>query len=157
MHDPEDVHLERDELRFRLAHQHVEDRSLGQRAKLVAVIVIRKDDVLLVQRLAPLIEVGRGFARIGLAELRFCVRNPRAGDVLQPQRLGFGDDAGEVLRQPVVLVMRADRLEPAVLQELEVLGDGEVVERRELDLGNTEAFTWSKAFGTSVLKRSRKL
>ena len=58
MHHPEDIHLERDEFRVRFLDEKIEESAVPRRFELIPVRMIREGDTLLLEGLAPFVEIG---------------------------------------------------------------------------------------------------
>lgn len=96
-------------------------------------------------RRAPGVEVGGHRPRSGCIELR--LRKPRNDDILHTERLGLGDDSGQVVLQPLVGEMRGHGLEPMGRQLLPEIRRLQAVRARGFNEGETQCLRLVHAFG----------
>src|SRR5207249_3179868 len=94
--------------------------AFRDRPELVAMRMIGKSDPRFFEGLTPCIEICCRAFRVGLAEVADVVWNPRAGDILQAERLRFSDRRVHVFLQRAILKVAAYRLEPALRQHLAI-------------------------------------
>jgi hypothetical protein len=133
MHDPKHVQLIAHELRLRLRHQHVEQRAVAMRLKLVAVRVVEERNPLLGQRLARLVEHGNRIAT-GLFIERLLVIDPRAASILEVEHLGFAGDPRDVVAIARVRKVAAHRGEAPRVQLFLKLFRRHAIRPRQLDV-----------------------
>ena len=138
-HGPQHVHLEEDGLRVGLGHQQIEERPLAIRLELVAMVVIVELDAVLGQgRACPVEHRGRRAALLLVEGIR--VIDPRATDVGKSQRLGIPGDAFDVIAEPGVGEMAADRHQPAPVELRLELGGRQSAQVGHLDVLEAEGF-----------------
>ena len=112
MHDPKNIHLEVHEFRIRLAHEHIKQRAVLKRLKLVAVRVVKKFQPVLGEHFTSVIKHGGGSAG-GFFIEHACVRNPRAASVFEAEDFGLTHHALRIVAKTLEGKMPADGVQSA--------------------------------------------